>query len=73
MIREDPVKANVLYACNDFGVYVSTNGGQKWGGARRQSAVGQRDGLRRPSARSRAVAATHGRGVWVIDVSGIEK
>ena len=27
MIREDPVNANVLYAANDFGVYVTTNGG----------------------------------------------
>ena len=28
MIREDPVKPDVLYTCNDFGVYVSTNGGR---------------------------------------------
>ncbi len=30
MIQEDPVNPNVLYTCNDFGVYVSTNGGQHW-------------------------------------------
>ena len=54
MIQEDPVNPNVLYTCNDFGVYVSTNGGQKLGGARREPAVGQRHGLRHPSARSRA-------------------
>ena len=30
MIREDPVNPNVLYAANDFGVYVTTNGGARW-------------------------------------------
>jgi photosystem II stability/assembly factor-like uncharacterized protein len=73
MIREDPVKANVLYACNDFGVYVSTNGGQKWdvlGG--NLPSVNVMDFVVHPRDHV-LVAATHGRGVWVIDVSGIEK
>ncbi len=69
MIQEDPVNPNVLYTANDFGVYVSTNGGQKWDvlGGNLPSAhvmdfvVHPRDPV--------LVAATHGRGVWVIDVS----
>jgi photosystem II stability/assembly factor-like uncharacterized protein len=59
MIQEDPVNPNVLYTCNDFGVYVSTNGGQKW------DVLHPRDKV--------LVAATHGRGVWVIDISAFEK
>jgi photosystem II stability/assembly factor-like uncharacterized protein len=73
MIREDPVKANVLYACNDFGVYASTNGGQKWevlGG--NLPSVNVMDFVIHPRDHV-LVAATHGRGGWVIDVSGIEK
>ena len=30
VIREDPAVVSLLYAGNDFGVYVSTNGGQRW-------------------------------------------
>jgi hypothetical protein len=73
MIREDPVKANVLYACNDFGVYVSTNGGQRWdvlGG--NLPSVNVMDFVVHPRDHV-LVAATHGRGLWVVDVSGIEK
>ena len=73
MIREDPVKANVLYTCNDFGVYVSTNGGQTWdvlGG--NLPSVNVMDFVVHPRDHV-LVAATHGRGVWVADVRGIEK
>lgn len=72
MIREDPVSANVLYASNDFGVYVTTNGGAKWevlGG--NLPSVDVMDFIVHPRDRV-LVAATHGRGVWVIDVSGIK-
>jgi photosystem II stability/assembly factor-like uncharacterized protein len=72
MIREDPVSASVLYTCNDFGVYVTTNGGQKWdvlGG--NLPSVNVMDFVVHPRDRV-LVAATHGRGVWVIDVSGIK-
>ena len=73
MIHEDPVKANVLYAANDFGVYVSTNGGQKWDviGSNLPS-VNVMDFIVHPRDHV-LVAATHGRGVWVVDVSRFEK
>jgi photosystem II stability/assembly factor-like uncharacterized protein len=72
MIREDPVSPNVLYTANDFGVYVTTNGGQKWevlGG--NLPSVNVMDFIVHPRDRV-LVAGTHGRGVWVIDVSGIK-
>ena len=72
MIREDPASANLLYTANDFGVYVTTNGGQKWevlGG--NLPSVNVMDFVVHPRDRV-LVAATHGRGVWVIDVSGIK-
>jgi hypothetical protein len=73
MIQEDPVNPNVLYTCNDFGVYVSTNGGQKWdvlGG--NLPSVNVMDFVIHPRDKV-LVAATHGRGVWVIDISAFEK
>jgi hypothetical protein len=72
MIREDPVSANVLYAANDFGVYVTTNGGARWdvlGGNLPSVAV--MDFIVHPRDRM-MVIATHGRGVWAIDVSQIK-
>ncbi len=71
MIREDPVHANVLYTANDFGVYVTTNGGARWdvlGG--NLPSLNVMDFIVHPRDRV-LVAATHGRGVWVIDVSRI--
>jgi photosystem II stability/assembly factor-like uncharacterized protein len=71
MIREDPVNANVLYTCNDFGVYVTTNGGARWdvlGG--NLPSVDVMDFIVHPRDRM-LVIATHGRGVWTIDVSKI--
>ena len=72
MIREDPVSPNVLYAANDFGVYVTTNGGQRWevlGG--NLPSVNVMDFIVHPRDRM-LVIGTHGRGVWAIDVSGIK-
>ncbi len=72
MVREDPVNSNVLYAANDFGVYVTTNGGARWevlGGNLPSVAV--MDFIVHPRDRM-LVIGTHGRGVWAIDVSKIE-
>jgi len=69
MVREDPVNANVLYTSNDFGVYVTTNGGAKWdvlGG--NLPSVNVMDFIVHPRDRM-LVIATHGRGLWAIDVS----
>ena len=30
VIREDPRNPNILYVGTDFGVFVSTNGGERW-------------------------------------------
>jgi photosystem II stability/assembly factor-like uncharacterized protein len=71
MVREDPVSPNVLYAANDFGVYVTTNGGQRWevlGGNLPSVAV--MDFIVHPRDRM-LVIGTHGRGLWAIDVSKI--
>ncbi len=68
VIREDPKDEQILYVGTDYGVFVSMNRGQNW-----QALVGNlpttyvhdinihpRDDI--------AVIATHGRGMWALDV-----
>jgi photosystem II stability/assembly factor-like uncharacterized protein len=72
MVREDPASPSVLYAANDFGVYVTTDGGARWevlGGNLPSVAV--MDFIVHPRDRM-LVIGTHGRGVWAIDVSQIK-
>ena len=73
VIREDPVNRNILYVGTDTGVYVTTDGGKTWNtiGTNLPAAyvhdliVHPRDNV--------MVVATHGRGMWVIDVEPINK
>lgn len=68
VIREDPKDENILYVGTDYGVFVSMNRGESW-----ETLVGDlpttyvhdinihpRDDI--------AVIATHGRGMWALDV-----
>ncbi|MGD8322158.1 MAG: glycosyl hydrolase [Gemmatimonadota bacterium] len=64
-IREDPVRPGLLYAGTEIGVYVSLDDGNHWQPLQRN--------LPRSSVRdltvhgADVVAATHGRGFWVLD------
>jgi photosystem II stability/assembly factor-like uncharacterized protein len=72
MVREDPVDPNILYASNDFGVYVTTDGGARWdvlGG--NLPSVNVMDFIVHPRDRM-LVIATHGRGVWAVDASRLK-
>ena len=68
VIKEDPVKAQLLYLGTEFGLWISVDGGAHWaqfkGGhlpdvAVRDLAIQPRD--------SDLVIATHGRGIWIVD------
>jgi photosystem II stability/assembly factor-like uncharacterized protein len=73
VIREDPVDRKILYVGTDTGVYVSTDGGKVWNtmGTNLPAAyvhdliIHPRDNV--------MVIATHGRGMWVLDVDPINK
>jgi photosystem II stability/assembly factor-like uncharacterized protein len=73
VIREDPVDKNVLYVGTDTGVYVTTDAGKTWNvlGANLPATyvhdliVHPRDNV--------IVIATHGRGMWAIDVNAVNK
>jgi hypothetical protein len=73
VIREDPVNPNVLYLGTDIGAYVSTDRGANW---RRFGSglptVPVHDLKVHPEQRE-LVAGTHGRSVWVNDVSALQQ
>lgn len=67
VIREDPVRREILYAGTDVGVFVTTDGGRSWqvlGGGLPSSFVF--DLIVHPRDHV-VVAATHGRGMWALD------
>lgn len=68
VVREDPVDPEVLYVGTDLGVYVTTNGGASWdtlGGGLPSAYV--HDLIVHPRD-DVVVIATHGRGMWALDV-----
>ncbi|MBN1274025.1 MAG: hypothetical protein JXB26_17315 [Candidatus Aminicenantes bacterium] len=76
VVREDPKNSKVLYVGTDLGVYASTDGGSTWnvlGGNLPTTFV--HDLVIHPRDND-LVAATHGRGIWVLkssDVAAIQK
>jgi photosystem II stability/assembly factor-like uncharacterized protein len=67
VIREDPAHASVLYLGTDFGAFISTNGGRRWdvlGGG--LPSVQVSDLAYHPRDHV-IVAATYGRGMYVLD------
>ncbi len=73
VIKEDPKNPAVLYVGTDLGVYVSVNGGGEWlalpGGDLPSSFF--QDLVIHPEE-DIMVAATHGRGIWAMDVRPIQ-
>jgi photosystem II stability/assembly factor-like uncharacterized protein len=67
VIREDPAVPNLLYAANDFGVYVSTNGGQKWSVLGANLPTVEVSDLQIQPQDNMIVISTYGLGMWVMD------
>ncbi len=73
VIREDPVDRRILYLGTDTGVYVSTDTGASWTVlGRNLPATYVHDVVVHPRDNV-LVAATHGRGMWVIDLNAVNK
>jgi ligand-binding sensor domain-containing protein len=72
VIAEDPADARNLYVGTDIGVYVTVDGGASWsvlGGNLPSTYV--HDIVIHPRDRM-IVAATHGRGLWVMDAVPVQ-
>jgi photosystem II stability/assembly factor-like uncharacterized protein len=68
VIKEDTVNRNLLFLGTEFGLWVTTDGGQRWAQYKGQGfpQVAVRDIVAHPRT-SDLVLATHGRGIWIVD------
>jgi photosystem II stability/assembly factor-like uncharacterized protein len=68
VIKEDTVDPELLFLGTEFGLWISTDGGQRWAQYKGSDfpAVAVRDIAIHPRE-SDLVLATHGRGIWIID------
>ncbi len=73
VIREDPKNENILYAGTDFGAYVSINRGENWISLSGNLPNAFVHDLVIHPREDLAIIATHGRGIWVLDVRFIRE
>ena len=68
VIKEDVVKADLLFLGTEFGLWVSIDGGKNWAQFKGNHfpAVAVRDLAIQPREND-LVLATHGRGIWIVD------
>src|SRR5215469_8468710 len=68
VIKEDTVDPNLLFLGTEFGLWISTDGGQRWAQYKGSDfpATAVRDIAVQPRE-SALVLATHGRGIWILD------
>jgi len=67
VIREDPVAKNLLFLGTEFGVFFSRDAGATWSSLKlNMPTVAFHDLLIHPRD-SDLIAATHGRGLWILD------
>jgi hypothetical protein len=71
VIREDPAVPNLLYAGNDFGVYVSTDGGARWNVLGGNLPTNEVSDIQIQARDNVIVAATYGRGMFVMDATKV--
>jgi photosystem II stability/assembly factor-like uncharacterized protein len=71
VIREDPRNRDLLYAGTEFGLFISLNAGKTWHKHRGLPTVAVHDLVIHPRDRE-LVIATHGRGIWIMDVAPLQ-
>lgn len=73
VIREDPMNRNILYVGTDLGVYVSIDGGKYWQSLADKLPTTYVHDLAIHPRDSILLAATHGRGMFAMDVSCLQQ
>ncbi len=71
VIREDPFRKEVLYVGTDLGVYISADAGLSWDVLGRGLPITFVHDLVIQAREKTAVIATHGRGVFTLDISDL--
>jgi photosystem II stability/assembly factor-like uncharacterized protein len=73
VIKEDPTNENILYAGGLRGVYLSTNRGNSWSYLGTNMPTAATADLEIHEATMDLVAATHGRGIYKINLKPVQK
>ena len=73
VIRQDLVNRNLLFLGTDVGAYVSANMGQTWQRFMTGLPTVPVHDLRIHPRDHELIAATHGRGIWIADISALEQ
>ncbi len=73
VIREHPKNPSVLFLGTERTVYVSIDGGSRWVRLQRNLPVAPVHDLQIQARDGELVAATHGRGLWAIDIKPFEE
>lgn len=73
VIREDPVNPDLLFVGTDVGAYVSVNRGQSWQRFMTGLPTVPVHDLRIHPRDRELVAATHGRGFWIVDIAALQQ
>ena len=73
VIREDPVKENILYLGSDLGVYVTLDRGKKWHSLKNNLPTNAVYDLRIHPREKELIIATHGRGIFLLKIETLHK
>ena len=73
VIKEDHKNPNLLFAGTEFGVYVSLNGGKSWTKMKTDMPTQPVQDLVIHPRENDLVAATHGRGIFITDISPLQE
>jgi photosystem II stability/assembly factor-like uncharacterized protein len=67
VVREDPVHRDLLYVGTEFGLYISTDGGNTWKRFMNNLPTARVDDILVHPRENDLIVATHARGVWIAD------
>jgi photosystem II stability/assembly factor-like uncharacterized protein len=67
VVREDPKNRNLLYAGTELGIFASWDGGNRWTSIRNNLPPAAVNDLAIHPRDNDLIAATHGRGIWILD------
>jgi photosystem II stability/assembly factor-like uncharacterized protein len=73
VLREDVVAPDVLYCGTEFGIWVSITRGESWAKLNGNLPTVAVHEVAQPTTASEIAIATHGRGIWILDVASVRQ
>lgn len=72
VLREDPKNPDLLYAGTEFGIFASLDKGKNWFSLKGNLPTVPVHDMAIQEREQDLVIATHGRGIWTLDISGLQ-